>query len=169
MLRPQQEPNQSHLLPCQPSKKRQSNGLIYQIKLNTKNVSFTFHAEALFSMSHLLTAFWWLSGAHLTERSKGDPSLQMRLQPFVLISSMCVILVHWWSYLLSFLVKDRWHGKDGRTFIECSSKAFPVLIELTWDLLDLRWGVVTSLHQAARHRHDPVDVDIGVLGKKTTL
>ncbi len=70
------------------------------------------------------------------------------------------------SHLFGLLVKDRWHGEDGGALIKCSSKTFPVLIQLTWDLFYLCGGVVTGLRQAARYWHDSVDIYIGILGRK---
>lgn len=70
-------------------------------------------------------------------------------------------------HLFSFLVKDGRHGQDGGALVKRSSKTFPVLIQLTWDLFYLCGGVVAGLGQAARHWHDSVDVYIGILGKKT--
>lgn len=48
-------------------------------------------------------------------------------------------------HLFGLLVEDRRHGEDGGALVERGSKAFPVLIELTRDLFDLRGGVVTGL------------------------
>lgn len=64
-------------------------------------------------------------------------------------------------------MEDGRHGEDGGALVERGGKAFPVLIQLTRDLFDLRGGVVTGLGETARHRHDPVDVYVGILGKKT--
>lgn len=69
------------------------------------------------------------------------------------------------SHLFGLLVEDGRHGEDGGALVQRRGETFPVLIELSRDLFDLRGGVVAGLGQAARHRHDPVDVHVGILGK----
>lgn len=69
-------------------------------------------------------------------------------------------------HLLSLLVEYRRHGKDGAAFVQGSCKALPLLVQLRGNLLDLLWGIMTSLREAGSHGHDAVDVDIGILGSK---
>lgn len=60
-------------------------------------------------------------------------------------------------------MEDGGHGEDGGALVQGGREALPVLIQLGRDLLDLHRRVVAGLRQAARHRHDPVDVHVGVL------
>lgn len=71
-----------------------------------------------------------------------------------------------WPHLLSLLVEHCRHGEDGAALVQGSSKALPFLVQLRGNLLDLLWGIMTSLREAGSHRHDAVDVDIGILGGK---
>lgn len=67
------------------------------------------------------------------------------------------------SHLFGLLVEDGRHGEDGGALVQRGSKALPVLVQLTGDLFDLRRGVMTGFGESTRHRHDSVDVDVGVL------
>lgn len=69
------------------------------------------------------------------------------------------------THLFGLLVEDGRHGEDGGALVQRRSETFPVLVELSRDLFDLRGGVVTRLGETTRHRHDPVDVHIGILGE----
>lgn len=71
-----------------------------------------------------------------------------------------------WPHLLGLLVEHRRHGEDGAALIQRGREALPLLVQLGGNLLDLLRGIMTGLREAGSHRHDAVDVDIGILGSR---
>ncbi len=67
------------------------------------------------------------------------------------------------SNLVAFLVESSRHLQQGAPLVQRSSKGFPLLLQLTWDLFDLLGRIVARLQQTVPHRHDAIYVYVNIL------
>lgn len=112
-------------------------------------------ADRTYRTKGVLGVFWKYS-VSLVWRHKRDNSFRIMFR-------RCLK-----SHLVCFLVEVSRHFQQRTPLVESSGERFPLLLQLTGDLLDLLRRIMTPLQKPVPHRHDPADVHIHVLQKINT-